>query len=1070
MKMLPMRFPFALLLAFGVASCGQGEVDGPEEEFEVTQEDQLARERAAVLFAEEDLPGSVKALSPLIERDDALGIDLLRMGIIHLTQEDVEGARKYLQAAGKKLKRSPSLAYNLGRIASRDGNFEACVEHFGRAHELAPDDTPSLFQLASAYATLGDDKAVGLFQELLDKGVENTNSWYLAALYRLGRFHLESGDAAASAEAMGDFNRLQATGLATMSSTDMDRGNYGTLEQPAPVGFAGAKEVTLALEPAETLSDLAGMTGFMVVDLIDDWVMPSADSKVVPTIGSTNLMAWGPTGVKAATPTASGSWLVSLLWPESVEVVQGLDFDQDGDLDLFIYGDGELALLRQDNGAFADAGVTMPASPGLVRDVRVVDQDHEGDLDLLLVGDFGARLWRADGAAQGGEFADISDISGVNHTGALQWCVTEDFDTDSDVDFLVGGDQGVVWYSNLRGSRFETLSAGFAQVADTVAPEVRDANADGRPDIRFADGKWWAGAAGARFVESDLSLPATATLADLDRDSVQDRLSLSADGVSFERGKDTGTGHMVLALRGTADNRRAVGAIVEYRAGPMYRRVYWRGEPQILDFGGQQTADWLKVTWTNGVTQFGVDIPNGENIILTQKEGLAGSCPFLYTWNGEKYEFISDVLGATPLGLPMAEGMYVPPDHDEYVLVLGEQLAPKDGFLDVQFTEELREVTYLDKIRLDVVDHPEGTELYPNEKFTFPPFPEAHNHFVEDPVLPSSARGSDGKDWTESLQAIDLNFAVPFDHYQGTLPSDEPGGGQFLGLAPHHSLEISFADDSIASADKLRLLFTGWFYWSVASVNMAASRTPGIDFVPPMLEVPDGEGGWRMVEPPIGFPAGKLKTMVIDVTDILVREDPRIRVSSTLRLYWDCIRLATDGDNTPNRITSLDPASADLWFRGFSKPVEMEQSSELLLEWFDWSELEPAPRWNQHPGLYTRLGDVLPLVQEAEDMFVVMGSGDALHVRFDASQLPELPDGWRRDYLVYLDGWAKDRDHSCADVEYTEPFPFHGMSGFPYGEDEHFPDDPEYLEWRLEWLTRPARFLLDEYTAEASSK
>jgi len=189
-----------------------------------------------------------------------------------------------------------------------------------------------------------------------------------------------------------------------------------------------------------------------------------------------------------------------------------------------------------------------------------------------------------------------------------------------------------------------------------------------------------------------------------------------------------------------------------------------------------------------------------------------------------------------------------------------------------------------------------------------------------------------------------------------------------------------------------------------------------------------------------------------------------------LRLYWDCVRLATDGDNTPNRVTSLDPSSADLWFRGFSKPVEMEQSSELLLEWFDWSELEPAPRWNQHPGLYTRLGDVLPLVQEAEDMFVVMGSGDALHVRFDASQLPELPDGWRRDYLVYLDGWAKDRDHSCADVEYTEPFPFHGMSGFPYGEDEHFPDDPEYLEWRLEWLTRPARFLLDEYTDEASSK
>lgn len=113
---------------------------------------------------------------------------------------------------------------------------------------------------------------------------------------------------------------------------------------------------------------------------------------------------------------------------------------------------------------------------------------------------------------------------------------------------------------------------------------------------------------------------------------------------------------------------------------------------------------------------------------------------------------------------------------------------------------------------------------------------------------------------------------------------------------------------------------------------------------------------------------------------------------------------------------------------------------------------------------------MLPLVTEVEDMFVVMGSGDALHVRFDARGLPPLPDGWRRDYMVYLDGWAKDRDHSCADVEYTEPFPFHGMSGFPYGPDEAFPDTPEHRQWRLDWLTRPARFLLDEFTAEAASR
>ena len=40
----------------------------------------------------------------------------------------------------------------------------------------------------------------------------------------------------------------------------------------------------------------------------------------------------------------------------------------------------------------------------------------------------------------------------------------------------------------------------------------------------------------------------------------------------------------------------------------------------------------------------------------------------------------------------------VPPDHDEYVLVRGDQLVPEDGRYVLQFTEELREVTYLDRL------------------------------------------------------------------------------------------------------------------------------------------------------------------------------------------------------------------------------------------------------------------------------------------------------------------------------------------------------------------------------------
>jgi len=392
----------------------------------------------------------------------------------------------------------------------------------------------------------------------------------------------------------------------------------------------------------------------------------------------------------------------------------------------------------------------------------------------------------------------------------------------------------------------------------------------------------------------------------------------------------------------------------------------------------------------------------------------------------------------------MAPGMLVPPDHDEYVLVRGEQLVAKDGAYEMHFTEELREVTYLDEIRLDVVDHPADTEVFPNERFSFPPFPEAHTHTAKDPLAPVRAVDQAGKDWTRELARDDRSFAIPFHALDGS----------FRGLATPYTLELAFDPERVRSAAKLRLFLNGWFYWTDASVNMAAAFDPDVEFVPPILSVPDGNGGWKECGP-IGFPAGKLKTMVVDVGALLSREDPRIRLFSTLRLYWDSIRLATDADDAPLVTTPLEPIAANLWQRGFSRSFPL--LGEHDCEWFTWDELEGEPRWNQHPGLYTRLGDALPLVGAIDDRFVIMGAGDALTVRFDPSRLPPLPAGWRRDFLVFLDGWAKDRDPNTLEALYVEPLPFHGMSGYPYGAGEHYPDDEAHRAYRREWNTRPPR-------------
>jgi hypothetical protein len=545
---------------------------------------------------------------------------------------------------------------------------------------------------------------------------------------------------------------------------------------------------------------------------------------------------------------------------------------------------------------------------------------------------------------------------------------------------------------------------------------------------------------------------------DLDGKLAWDLVALTDKQVELQRADQKDAHAIRIAIRGKKDNRRGVGAIVEVRAGDVYRRIYWRGETQLVGIGDAQEVDFVRVTWPNGVVQYDTRRQPGDRVAtkenprgLQQSDALGGSCPFLYTWNGSKYVFVSDVLGITPLGLPFAPGQLVPPDHDEYVLVRGDQLAPKNGVYELQFTEELREVTYLDRIRLDVVDSPIGVEIYPNELFCFPPFPEAHTHTVRAPLAPAKATGSDGKDWTSALAAIDDDYAAPF------APIEQ----QFKGLATPHWLELEFDPAAVKAASKLRLVMTGWFYWTDASVNMAAAYDPDHHFDPPVLQVPDGQGGWKDTGPPIGFPAGKTKSMVIDVTHLLDREHPKLRFASSLRLYWDSIRLAVDNDDAELDVHSLEASSAKLWRRGFSWPEEPLKPFQP--ERFEWEHLADFPRWNQHPGQYTKYGETLPLLSKIDDEFAILGSGDALTVAFDAKSLPPPRAGFKRDYLVFLDGWAKDRDPNTVQALYVEPLPFHAMSGYPYRADEHFPDDAEHMRWRVEWNTRPAYRWLDEF-------
>ncbi len=741
-----------------------------------------------------------------------------------------------------------------------------------------------------------------------------------------------------------------------------------------------------------------------------------------------------------------------------------LDFDHDGDVDIAICTGGSARLYRNDGfdvnlTGFVDVSneTTLPECPFVM---IPEDLDRDSDIDFVCLEQAITFLSNL----RAGRFEYKNDYLPKFRPGA-KYIVAADLDGDSWVDISHFGEDGLTIYSRTETGGWKSNQLRYSLPhPPTGQPIVCDWDLDGTNDLFWATethpaagllAPGFKNGGVAQVLGDAFETPrpghGQVAILDTDGDGDNDLLRAGDTGGLWEyvfEGQPKGA---LVELMGHKDSAHALGAILELRQGLNYQRILWSGQSRLIGVKGAM-PELMRIRWPNGVVQNSFDAPM-EPLLFWQRRGLQGSCPFLYTWNGTEYEFISDVLGITPLGLPMAPGQLVAPDHDEYVLVQGDQLVPKDGFYELQFTEELREVTYLDRMRLDVIDHPASVEIFPEERFSFPPFPKPHTHTMRDALVARKVIGSDGKDWTEELATNDKRFAQPF----------VPHGDQFRGLATPHFLELEFDAARVREAPKLRLAMNGWLVWTDASVNVASARHPDKAFIPPILQVPDGAGGWRDAGPPLGFPAGKLKTMVIDVTEMIDREDPRIRIFSTLALYWDSIRLATDADDAPFVVTSIEASSAVLWERGFSEPIPFVVDDEALvdLEWFDWERIATTPRWNQHPGFYTRFGDVLELLGEIDDRFCILGAGDAMTVRFDAQKAPPLKPGWKRSFLVFFDGWAKDRDHNTEEALFVKPYPFHGMSGYPYGPDESFPDTEAHRTWDRQWNTRPAKVWIE---------
>lgn len=249
------------------------------------------------------------------------------------------------------------------------------------------------------------------------------------------------------------------------------------------------------------------------------------------------------------------------------------------------------------------------------------------------------------------------------------------------------------------------------------------------------------------------------------------------------------------------------------------------------------------------------------------------------------------------------------------------------------------------------------------------------------------------------------------------------------------------------------LYLDGWIYWAEASVSTAIFQDPRYEMTPLVLEVRDEAGDWQTAIESVGLPTSKGLVVPVDLTGLFRCDDYHVRLSTNMRIYFDRVFVSTHDEAARCRVTELPVMQADLHYRGFSRMTR----DAFGFERFDYADVSPTGSWNPPAGMYTRYGDVTPLLASPDDMYVIFGPGDEMTMRFDASSLPDLPKGWTRDFIFYADGWVKDGDLNTALSETVDPLPFHGMSGYPYPPTEHYPQTHELNRYQQIYNTRPCR-------------
>lgn len=1023
----------------GVALMGYFDYDGARDVFE-----QLVQRRPDWRDARLNL-----AIATLNRQQD--GDEQLALGIVEaVLQEDPDDLRAN---------------YIAGLLHLYLGETEAALARFGVVTAGDPEDAYAAYFTGQALVQQGDLEAAAIeYRRAIEQDSYLRSAYYGAALVlrRLGQpdraremldVYQRFADNPRARLAEFKYTRLGPKGEA------LAVGREDASPVPAPSGDLFADPVPIGIDLPDKLTSLttADVDGdglqdlYLVTAPVTRLLMGTAQGGFVEVPGH---------------PLAGIADGKAALWG---------DIDNDGDTDLYLCRSGANQLWYSEQGGTwtETAAATGTRDTGDCADGGMIDADHDGDLDLFVVnGDGPDELFSNNGD---GSFRRLGASQGIAGSAPGRQFLAADLDSDRDLDLVVvnrsGGNH--VWINDrLWQYRAAEGLEGFRGTA-LEAATIADLEADGRPDIYGLDRngrlrRWRWQPAG--WEEDDLGEApggdARLAVSDFDGDGRLELLMAGSEGILLRDASGAVTplaeglalGGPVLVLNADVDAGPELvtpdaGVLKRWPAGPgrlpflglsltgkedkadsmrsnqsgigtrvslrlldrwtitaMLERNSSPGQslqPMFLGLGGRPEADYVAIDWSDGVFQTELGLAPGQMHRIAETQRQLSSCPVIFAWDGERYRFVSDVLGVGGLGFLIEPGQYAPPRPWEYFLMPAGSLAPRDGRYVVKIAEPMEENLYLDSARLHAFDLPPGWDMVNDERMaTGAPEVTGRPMFFRRAIEPVGARNERGEDVLDAVLRADRRAAPvgDLDH-------------RFIGLLDsEHRLVLEFGA-AINPVDSSPVLVAdGWVEYPYSQTIFAAWQA-GLVYESVTLDARTADGVWHPVYPAFGYPAGMPRVMALPL-DGLPPQTVALRLATNQEVYWDRIRVVYEEPPPPGLVhTVMAPVTARLAKTGFARRT----TSDQRLPHYDYALRDAFWDARYLDGFYTRLGPVEPLVEAADDAVVIAGSGEEVHLEFEAPS--GGGEGSNRRFVLEARGWAKDMDLFTGDGGRVGPLP-----------------------------------------------